>query len=308
MLFGVLLDAFAELGIRHLKLGRGVAVVLAAILFLLCLGGVCALIATPLLRQASQLVHSLPEKTERFSRELEHYRNEFPMLKRVLPVGNAPAQNQASPELAQAAKKALVTASGALEGFARALATFFFGIFLAWNPERWIRGIAELWPPAFVEERVALFHSIGMALRSYLFTVGISMVGMALGWTLGLWLIGIQFPLLFGAIGGVVEIVPYVGPLLGFIPPFLYALSTGGMQAIYVLLVYSVLHILEAYVLVPFVLQKREQFPPPLVVLSILLGGALFGGLGVVLAVPMGTTVYVWLQKTVYKSRRQRRD
>lgn len=307
LLIGVLLDAIAEFGIRWIKLPRGVAVVLAAIIFLGGLGGTLALMITPLLREGTELMHSLPDKTGQLSDRVEQYRNEYSLLKHVLPASQSATAAPVGPKPAEVAKKALVTASTALEWSARALATFFFALFLAWNPERWIRGVAELWPRNLVERRIALFRRVGAALRSYLFTVGIYIVAMAVMWTLGLWLIGIDYALLFGVIGGVVEIVPYVGPLLGMIPPLLYALSAGGMKAFYVLLLYAVLHVLEGYVLVPYLMHQRERLPSPLVVLSILLAGTLFGFLGVVLAVPLGTTVYVCLQETVYKSRHAER-
>ncbi len=302
LLLGVLLDAIADFGVRRAKLPHGVAVILAAVVFLLGLGGTLVLIATPLLRQGTDLIHSLPETTARFSRTLERYRHDYPLLDRLFPAGQ-PAEKKPGPEPAQMAKKALLTASTALDWLARLLGTFFFGLFLAWDPERWIRGVAELWPRELVPARIALFRAIGAALRTYLFTVGVTMLVMAGLWTLGLWVIGIKFALLFGAIGGLVEIVPYVGPLLGLVPPLLYALATDGTKTIYVLLLYTVLHIVEGYILVPYVLHERERFPPPLVVASILLSGTLFGVLGVLLAVPLGTTVYVCLQEIVYKPR-----
>lgn len=304
LLLGVLLDAIAEFGIRHARLPRGVAVVLAAFLCLLVLGGTFALVATPLLKQSSRLMRSLPGKTAALSQEIERYRKEYPFLKRLLPGSEQPADNNESTpssKPAQVAKKALVTISTALDWAARLLGTFFFGLFLAWDPERWLCGMAQLWPRDLVEARIALFRCIGAALRSYLFTVGIAILVMGALWTLGLWVIGIRFALLFGVLAGVVEVVPYVGPLLGLIPPLLYALAAEPGKALYVVLLYTLLHILEGYVLVPYVLHERERFPPPLVVLSILLCGSLFGVLGALLAVPLGTSVYVWVQETVYK-------
>jgi predicted PurR-regulated permease PerM len=303
LLVAELLSAIADFGIRWLKVGRGVAVVGAAVLLLIGIGGALTLIASPLLKQGTEFVQSLPEKTARFSGELEHYRQEYPVLNRVLPANNPSEGHANGPPPTETAKKVLITASSALEWGARLLATFFFALFLAWNPERWMRGIAELWPANLVERRIAVFRCIGAALRSYLLTVGIAIVVMAVLWSLGLWVIGIKYALLFGAISGLVEIIPYVGPLLGLLPPLLYAVSSGGVKALYVLLLYCVLHVVEAYILIPLVLHERERFPAPLVVFSILLGGTLFGLLGVLLAVPLGTTVYVWLQEDVYKRR-----
>ena len=304
LLLGVLMDAVAGLGIRWLRLPRPVGVILAAILFLGAIAGTLILVASPLISQGTELVHSLPQKTAGLSQRLEQYRKQYPFLDRFLPQENSAKNNssQSSGKSSEVAKKAVGVVSGAFEGAARALATFFLALFLAWDPERWIWGVAQLWPRQVMARRVALFRCIGGALRSYLISIGIAIIAMAVMWSLGLWLIGVEYALLFGVIAGIVEVVPYIGPLLGAVPPFLYALSAGGSKAIYVLLLYAVLHILEGYILVPYVLQEREKLPPPLVVLSILLAGELFGLLGVLLAVPLGTVAYVSVREAVAPS------
>jgi predicted PurR-regulated permease PerM len=57
----------------------------------------------------------------------------------------------------------------------------------------------------------------------------------------------------------------------------------------------------EGYLLVPWLMHKQEHLPPPLVILSILAGGTLFGIMGVVLAVPLATIGYVICNQLVYK-------
>jgi predicted PurR-regulated permease PerM len=74
------------------------------------------------------------------------------------------------------------------------------------------------------------------------------------------------------------------------------------MKVLLVVLLYAVLHIVEGYILVPYLLHRQEHLPPPLVVLSILVFGSLFGVLGVILAVPLGMAGYVLAQETVYES------
>ncbi len=91
--------------------------------------------------------------------------------------------------------------------------------------------------------------------------------------------------------------------LWGLIPP--ESIFPPLTEGLHVALLYAVLHILEGYILVPYVLHERERFPPPLVVLSILVAGTMFGVLGVLLSVPLGTTVYFWAKETVYKSRQK---
>ena len=164
--------------------------------------------------------------------------------------------------------------------------------------------MAELWPGGDFEKRIKVWRRIGGGLRGYLFMLGLYIVIMGVAWSLGLWLIGIPYPLLFGAIGGLAEVVPYIGPMLGLIPPLILAVANGSSKALWVVALYGVLHILEGYVLVPLLLQRKEHLPPPLIIGSILVFGKLFGTLGVVLAVPLATGAYVLLNETVYAQRK----
>jgi predicted PurR-regulated permease PerM len=301
LILAVLLDAVATLGTRFLKMRQGLAVVLAAVLLVAATGTALTLIAIPIVQQGTEFVQNLPKKIATFDRTVAQYRERFPWIERFWPATEAPAQpNGKAPQLA---KKALVTASAALEDAATALAVFFLALFLAIDPNRWLRGVAQLWPGPGVEDRIALIRRIGSGLRSYLVMMGLYIVVMGAAWALGLWLIGIDYPLLFGAIGGLAEIVPYLGPMIGLIPPLLIAFSAGMTKILSVLGLYIVLHILEGYVLVPLLMAKSEHLPAPMVVLSILVCGTLFGTLGVVLALPLATAVYVIANETIYAGR-----
>jgi predicted PurR-regulated permease PerM len=63
------------------------------------------------------------------------------------------------------------------------------------------------------------------------------------------------------------------------------------------------LHVVEGYLLIHNVMQRGTHLPSPVVILSILVFGTLFGTLGIVLAAPLGTAIYGWLNETVYAAR-----
>lgn len=301
LLIALVIDAIARPGIRLLRMPRGLAVVLAGILLVIGGTGILIFIGTPLIEQATSLVQTLPEHEARLNVLIKRYEQEHPWIERFLPAPSIRVKDEEKPKPADVAKQALVSARVFVEWAGRAVAVFFLALFLAWDPERWLRGIAPLVPGAPPEQRVELFRRIGAALRSYLFTIGVYIVAMASMWTLGLWLIGIEYALVFGLIGGLVEIVPYVGPFIGFLPPLLFSLSYGLGTVTLLILLYIVLHIVEGYMLVPWLLHDRENLPPPVVVGSILVFGTLFGSLGIVLAVPLALMIYVCLNETVYR-------
>lgn len=303
VLLGIVLDSLSRLAERYLRLPRTAALILGTLVFICMVLGSLALILVPIAKEGGELAHSLPAKWSKAEKRLDQYRKELPWLNEIWPGHQQEQPKNSGVNTPELAKRALFTATAAVDWGANALATFFLGLFFAWSPERWLKGVAQLWPGPPLEQRIRLMRKIGDGLKSYLFTLALYIVIMGAAWTLGLWLIGLEYPLLFGAIGGLAEVVPYVGPMVAFVPPLLLSLSEGTGKIIYVCVLYVVLHIVEGYVLVPYLMHQREHLPPPVVILSILVCGTLFGTLGVVLAVPLGTAAYIILNETVYSRR-----
>src|SRR5205085_7328762 len=129
VILAIVFDSIAHFGIRHLKLPRGVAVVSAAVIFLIVLFGAVVLLVMPIMNEGRQLIRSLPEKTEPLAQKLDQYRQQFPWLEHVLPAKNAAPKEEDKPKPAEVAKKTLFTLSAAIEWLARALVTFFVGLF-----------------------------------------------------------------------------------------------------------------------------------------------------------------------------------
>jgi predicted PurR-regulated permease PerM len=301
VLIAILLDLMASFGRNWLRLPHGAAVIISALALVAVLAGAAALLTVPLLRESTGFFDTFKKESAELSEKMSAWKLDYPWLAEVLPNFEEPPKPSDQPSASGVAKKALLTLSAVIDFGANALAVFFLAIFLAWSPARWLRGAAELGPRETVEARMDLYRRIGGALRSYLLTYGIYILAMGTLWGLGLWLIGIDYFLVFGVLGGLVEVAPYVGPFIGLIPPLIMSLLTVPDKAIYVLLLYVVLHIIEGYMLVPWLMHEREHLPPPIIVLSLLGCGAVFGLLGVLLAVPIGTTAYVIANETIYR-------
>lgn len=90
-----------------------------------------------------------------------------------------------------------------------------------------------------------------------------------------------------GLIAGVLEAVPFLGPILSAIPALLLALSKGGMTPLWVLLAYVLIQALEGNVIMPMVMARGMKLHPLAVIFSMLLCVATFGVLGVLVAAPL---------------------
>jgi predicted PurR-regulated permease PerM len=112
---------------------------------------------------------------------------------------------------------------------------------------------------------------------------------------LGLWLLGTlgwvpgadKYAVLFGAWVAVTELIPYIGPWLGAIPPFLYALVVHPVSALWVALLFLGIHQLEGHVVVPNVMGSALRLHPLLVIFGLLAGGEIYGLPGALVALPL---------------------
>ncbi len=103
---------------------------------------------------------------------------------------------------------------------------------------------------------------------------------------IGLSLLDIRFALLLAIIAGILELVPYIGPVLSAIPAVILAFFQAPVLALWVLILYVVVQQLENYLLVPIIMKKVVGLNPVVVIIALLIGGKLLGILGIILAVP----------------------
>jgi predicted PurR-regulated permease PerM len=124
-----------------------------------------------------------------------------------------------------------------------------------------------------------------------LFVGGISLVAF--------WLIGLPYPVVLAALSGVLEIVPYFGPVLAVIPAALVAISTDPTLLIGVVIAAGVVQFIENNFLVPRIMGRSVGVHPVVTLLAIAGFGSLMGVAGVILAIPLAAIVQLLLRKFV---------
>src|SRR2546421_4804625 len=105
----------------------------------------------------------------------------------------------------------------------------------------------------------------------------------ALGWVPG----ADRYALLFGTWVGLMELIPYLGPWLGAVPPLIYALVVHPISALWVGILFLVIHQVEGHVVVPNVMGSALRLHPLLVIFGLLAGGEIYGLPGVFIALPL---------------------
>jgi predicted PurR-regulated permease PerM len=112
---------------------------------------------------------------------------------------------------------------------------------------------------------------------------------------LGLWLLGLigwlpngdKYAFLFGLWVAFTELIPYLGPWLGALPPVIYALAVDPISAIWVVALFLFIHQVEGHIVVPNVMGSALRLHPLLVIFGLLAGGEIYGLPGVFVALPL---------------------
>ena len=107
--------------------------------------------------------------------------------------------------------------------------------------------------------------------------------------------LGVEFSFVIGIITCVADIVPYVGPLMGLIPAFVFAFIDSPIKALWIFILYILIQWVENNIVGPKILSKETGFHPIVVLFLLIVGGSLFGFLGMILSVPIALVI-----KTVY--------
>jgi predicted PurR-regulated permease PerM len=166
-------------------------------------------------------------------------------------------------------------------------------IYMLLDMQRLGRAIDRRFPPRPGE--LSLVRSMEHALASYVRgQLALSLIiGTSAG--LGMWVLGVTglvpgadtYALLFGAWVAFTELIPYLGPWLGAIPPFFYALAVHPVSALWVAGLFLFIHQIEGHVVVPNVMGSALRLHPLLVIFGLLAGAELYGLPGVFVALPL---------------------
>ncbi len=153
-------------------------------------------------------------------------------------------------------------------------------------------------PNAAFEDVLRIYHGVGSRLQSYLRGVLIQSSVIALIVTSGLTLVGLPLAPLLGVIAGLLNLIPYLGPLLAALPPLLVGLSTG-LETPHLGLVALVLitaQVVDNLVVVPLVLARAANLHPLAALLGVILAGQAFGVWGMILALPALASARICLE------------
>jgi predicted PurR-regulated permease PerM len=171
------------------------------------------------------------------------------------------------------------------------------GVYLAARPDLYRGGVMKLIPEKGRPLAGKALDDSGRALRLWLLgrLVSMTVVGTLTG--IGLWLIGVPAPLTLGLLAGILEFIPFLGPVLSAVPAVLLALAISPELALWTALLYLGIQQFEGNILEPLVQQRAVELPPVLLLFALVAGGLLFGIVGILFAAPLTVVLYVMVKR-----------
>jgi len=293
MLFGAVVvatifRAVAALFARVFRVPGGVATALAILVVLGLVGLLVAVFGAHVAQQLQTLRDTLPAAWREFEARIGDF-GLGDQLRRLVASITTPG-------------------GGSLSGFGRTLLSIgsgiadlvvviFAGIYLATQPNFYRVGAIKLVPPARRHLAAEAMLESERALRLWLKGQAVAMLVVGTLTGLGLWAIGMPSAFVLGLLAGLLEFIPFAGPILAAVPAVLLALAAGPEMTIWVILLYLAVQQFEGNILTPLVQQYAVDLPGVVLLFSLIAFGTLFGTLGVILAAPLAVVTMVLVKR-----------
>lgn len=200
----------------------------------------------------------------------------------------------------------LAIGSFLLGGIFLTVAVIVLSFYLTVGQDGVERFILAVVPPLYEDYALDLYfrvrHKIGKWLKGQI----LLSVIVAVAVFIGLWLLDVHYALLLALVAGMFEIIPFIGPIVSGGLAVLLALSNSFTVAMYTLALFIIIQQAESHLLVPTVMRFTAQLNPALVVIALMIGGAVFGFVGVVLAVPVAVLLQEIAEDWTTRKRKQK--
>jgi predicted PurR-regulated permease PerM len=276
VLIAVLLQAMSSWVNRHTRLNGLVAYLATIIAIAGALTAIGFLLLPHIAQQIAELSHSLPNSIQQLKGWLQSSSWGNEVLKRM----RSAVSGHSGVHVQQ-------IASAVADGVTDLIVVLVVGFFAALNPHGYKEGLLALIPHERRDRARQIAEDLQHQLKWWMLGQTVPMVAIGAASGIGLSLMNVPLPWTLGLITGVAVFLPYAGTILAGILSVLMALQRGPHTALWVLILYTLLHLAEGYILTPLAQRKAVRLPPVLTVLVQYFMWSVSGILGLALAAPL---------------------
>ena len=286
-------------------LPRGLAILTLYVGVFAFIGGCGVLLANPLSTQVSHLERDVPHFIAQANRDLASFQH-------WLDRSGIKVQIQRQGQTAlQTLERNIIKRSSDIVSFSRDLLTqivqtgfdlvltFVLSIYLLVYGDEIGNLVRRIMPPGdgtpeddfpLLVQRAVFGYVRGQLLFSLVMGASAAFALWIFG-LIGIFPDGERYALFFGGFYGLMEFIPYIGPIIGPLPAVLVALFVNPISAVWVILLFVALQQLEGHVVAPQLFRISLRINPILIILSLLIGYELYGIAGALLALPIAAVI-----------------
>ncbi|WP_159590981.1 AI-2E family transporter [Chelativorans xinjiangense] len=180
-------------------------------------------------------------------------------------------------------------------------------LYIGYRPELYRYGLLLLFPPRYRSLAEETLDVMDIGLRRWLMGQLLAMLVVGVLTYIGLRFLGVPSALALAVIAGVLEFIPFAGPVLSAAPAIAIALAEGPQLALWVGALYLLIQQIEGNFLIPLIQEQVVTLPPAVTLFALLAFGILFGPFGVVLATPLAVLMLIavkqlWVRNSLHEA------
>jgi predicted PurR-regulated permease PerM len=291
---------------RH-NVNRGLAIFIISILILGMIGSTIFLVVNRVTAQIQNLTASIPEIMSKLDAKMaglsEWLTERFPQLAERVDfdtvsdlITKLKLAEKITPML-QTMLQAIVSSMGSfISVISMAVIVPFLSLFMLISGRGFRKRLVDMVPNRYFEPLLVLMYEIDKQLGSYLRGRALETLALSALAVLGLALLRVRFYGLLGVLTGMMNLIPYIGPVLGAIPACIMILVDPNFKLIILILAiifFFVLQFIDNMILFPLIVGKSMDLGPITTVFVLLVSAKIFGFLGLIIAIPAAATLKV---------------
>ena len=289
MILASAMDPLVEWLYRKARFPRGLSVLLVYVIFLGLLTLSIYFLVPPIVAEFSQLSGRIQEVKSEFSNQAGIVSNALNQL------GFANGLSAIGESFGQLTSGFFQKTLGVVSSFVQVIAVLVFTFYLISSENGMKNFIKSLVPFRHQAYAVSLTDKIQKKIGYWLLGQ-LFLSAFIFAFTfLGLTLLGVKYALALALLAGLLEIVPYLGPILSAVPAVFIAFIESPPLALFTIILFVLIQQTENYILVPKVMGRTVGANPLLILLAVLVSFTLLGIVGMLIAVPIVAAVTVFI-------------
>jgi predicted PurR-regulated permease PerM len=282
------------------KIGRSFAVIIIYVTLFSVVGILISFLIPPLVSQFKDFTQNLPAYSETFAKTfagIEQY-----ALSYGIQFNSHEFLQNTTGSFFQSSGQLFSTTVGVFSFFISLLVILALTFYMSVKEDGMSKFLISITPEANHVYVLSLFERIKSKIGKWMFGQIILMLIIFVLDFAALSIFHIPYALILALLAGILEIVPYLGPIISATLASLVGFLISPVTGLIVLGVFTIIQQMESHIIVPQVMRKAVGLNPVFVILSLLIGAQLGGTLGAILAVPIATSISVFIGDLVDKN------